>query len=62
MLRHRQILVSALVLGLGVVTLSACGQQGALYLPSGPDAEKPSPAAASSPAKAPATGTNPAPP
>ena len=40
MLRYRQILVSTLVLGLGVANLSACGQQGPLYLPSEPGATK----------------------
>jgi predicted small lipoprotein YifL len=44
MLRCYQILVSTLVLALGVATLSACGQQGPLYLPGAPDPAK-SPAA-----------------
>ncbi|MBZ4212182.1 MAG: hypothetical protein D4R79_01475 [Comamonadaceae bacterium] len=44
MLRYRQILVSTLVLGLGVATLSACGQQGPLYLPTEPaPAKRPAP-------------------
>ncbi|NCP41667.1 MAG: lipoprotein [Rhodoferax sp.] len=34
----RQILVRTLVLGATAVTLSACGQSGALYLPTSPAA------------------------
>jgi len=40
MLRIPQILVNAIVLGCGVVSLSACGQQGPLYLPTKPVATK----------------------
>ncbi|MDO9196819.1 lipoprotein [Rhodoferax sp.] len=38
MLRFSQILVSTLVLGASAVSLSACGQQGPLYLPTEPAA------------------------
>jgi predicted small lipoprotein YifL len=38
MLRFFQILVSLPVLGLNVLSLSACGQQGPLYLPTEPAA------------------------
>ena len=38
MLLFRQILVSTFVLGMGAVTLTACGQQGPLYLPTEPAA------------------------
>nr|WP_296444973.1 lipoprotein [Rhodoferax sp. UBA5149] len=36
MLRFSQILVSSIVLGISAVSLSACGQQGPLYLPTEP--------------------------
>jgi predicted small lipoprotein YifL len=38
MLRSFQILVSTIVLVSGTVSLSACGQQGSLYLPTDPAA------------------------
>ncbi|MEI6600379.1 MAG: lipoprotein [Comamonadaceae bacterium] len=57
MLRYRQILVSTLVLGLGVATLSACGQQGPLYLATEPaPAKRPAP-----PNGAPSASPNPVP-
>ena len=40
MLLLRQILVSTLILGAGAVSLTACGQQGPLYLPTEPAAAK----------------------
>ncbi|MDO8252866.1 MAG: lipoprotein [Rhodoferax sp.] len=40
MLLSRRILVSAIILGISAVSLSACGQQGALYLPTEPAAAK----------------------
>ncbi|MES2878210.1 MAG: lipoprotein [Pseudomonadota bacterium] len=40
MLRYLQILISAIVLGMGVASLTACGQQGPLYLPTEPAAAK----------------------
>jgi predicted small lipoprotein YifL len=40
MLRSIQILVSTIVLGVCAVSLSACGQQGPLYLPTEPAAAK----------------------
>jgi len=40
MLLFRQILVSTVVLGISAVSLTACGQQGALYLPTEPAAAK----------------------
>ncbi|WP_084795515.1 LPS translocon maturation chaperone LptM [Rhodoferax ferrireducens] len=40
MLRFLQILVSTVVLASGVVSLSACGQQGPLYLPTEPAVAK----------------------
>ncbi len=52
MLKVLQILVSTSVLAVGAVSLSACGQRGALYLPSGPTATAMPPAAqASNPVK-----------
>jgi len=38
MLRYLQILVSTIVFGISAVCLTACGQQGALYLPTEPAA------------------------
>ncbi|WP_394756161.1 lipoprotein [Rhodoferax sp.] len=43
MLRFLQILVSTLVLASAAVGLSACGQQGPLYLPTAPAAAKGTP-------------------
>ncbi|MEO8118379.1 MAG: lipoprotein [Rhodoferax sp.] len=40
MLLSRQILVTAIILSVSAVSLSACGQQGALYLPTEPAAAK----------------------
>jgi predicted small lipoprotein YifL len=40
MLLFRQILVSTLVLGVSAVSLTGCGQQGPLYLPTDPAAAK----------------------
>ena len=40
MYKFGQILVSTLVLGASAVSLSACGQQGPLYLPTEPAAAK----------------------
>jgi predicted small lipoprotein YifL len=40
MLLFRQILVRAIILGISAVSLSACGQRGALYLPTEPAAAK----------------------
>ena len=40
MLLVRQILVSTIILGLVAVGLTACGQQGPLYLPTEPAAAK----------------------
>ncbi|NDP39075.1 MAG: lipoprotein [Rhodoferax sp.] len=68
MLRFLQILVSAIVLASSAVSLSACGQQGPLYLPPEPAAVKRTtwpeaqtvPAPASQPAHA-ASAATPAP-
>ena len=57
MLRVCQILVSPIVLAISAVSLSACGQQGALYLPApaaqktvtSPPAQFPAPAASQTP-------------
>lgn len=71
MLNVRQILVSALGLAILGVALTACGQRGALYLPTDPIAKDrttlpglllPTPAAQPDPAqKAPAAGSTTAP-
>jgi len=42
MLITKQILVSALILGAGVLNLSGCGQTGPLYLPAKNTPAKPS--------------------
>jgi predicted small lipoprotein YifL len=51
MLNHCQILVTRLVLGISVANLSACGQQGALYLPAETATAKHAPASDSGAAK-----------
>jgi len=60
MLRCDQILVSTIVLGIGVANLSACGQQGPLYLPKEPVVAKHAAAPDSAAAKSPATEPAPA--